>query len=440
MGPGPSTPGFLNVGDLTAAHDTDAERETFVPARLADSALKASLGSATVGNRLRRAAHGASRRDGLLPVMATPPTITTGASIPDVALTKAYRVNAGQSNVFRFVGAIPIPGIYATNYQTFYSATKPSGSGGNTPGHSSTSTYGWAVEFYSDAPKVALRALGTSTGYMVEVNDQPVSATVLAQAGTSGTQYMLLDFTSAGGAAIRKFRVEFTQASGWDGAYVGPTYNVWAPGSETNVRVVSVGDSVCASTGNTLPGGHWQSVAAKILGWTDVRQDAWGGSGFTVVGSGTVFGDPLRVADAVVSAPDLLTISATGNDNGQAGVQAAALAAFRAYRTALPAVPIVVTGVDTYPSGTAMTTLQATETAVKAAFDQWADANSWWVPITTDPSGPWQFGSGSTAAPAGNGIADRLSGDGTHPNDLGHQYLGQRFSTAFRTLALPNIS
>jgi len=43
MGPGPSTPGYLNAGDLDAAHDTDAEREGFVPSRLSATGLRSSF-------------------------------------------------------------------------------------------------------------------------------------------------------------------------------------------------------------------------------------------------------------------------------------------------------------------------------------------------------------------------------------------------------------
>jgi lysophospholipase L1-like esterase len=404
--------------------------------------LKATLGSATVGNRLRRAAAASSRKDGLLPVMTTPPTVTAaGGTNPDASLTKSYRVSTGNIPSFRFTGGILSSSFYGSVYQTVYDVTMPSGTGGNTAGDATHYNYSWAVEFMTDAPKLLLRIL--TTGYIgLEVNDQLTSASAIAVGGAGG-QYVTVDFTGAGGAAIRKIRVEFALSSGFDGVYVGPTYSVWPTTSETNLRIASVGDSVCGSTGATQAGTPWQKVCGKILGWADTRQVAFGGSGFVVPGSYNTFGSARRVADVVLHNPDVLLISATGNDNNQPGIQTSALAAFQAYRTALPAVPIVVTGVDTFLGtgniSAALAAQKATETAVKTAFDQWADPNSWFIPIYNSPDGPWHSGNSTTGATNGSGISDRLTADGTHPNDLGHQWFGARVASAFRTISLPNI-
>lgn len=406
-------------------------------------ALEAAYASSTVGNRLRRAAHSSTRKDGLLPVMAAPPAVTTGSSNLDATLTRAYRTSTGQANCFRFTGgAVQAgPGAYS-GYYVAPVVTMPSGTGGNMPGSGGTkNVYQWSVEFFTDAPKVMLRLL-TTASIQIEVNDQPVASTTTAIGGVGGTMYALLDFTSVGGSAIRKLRVEFNTASGFDGVYVGPLYSVWTPISETNLKVVTVGDSIDTGTGATMPNGAWQKVTGKILGWTDVRQVSFGGTGFTNVGGSlNVFGATQRVADVVSHAPDLLIITASQNDDGATAstITTAALAAFQAYRAALPNVPIVVFGADAGSSGPSATR-KANDSAVHSAFTQWSDPASWWIENVDDPAGSWQFGTGHVGATVGDGNRDRFGFDGAHPNDLGHQYLGYRFANTFRATVLPLIT
>ncbi|TAK32334.1 MAG: SGNH/GDSL hydrolase family protein [Myxococcaceae bacterium] len=392
----------------------------------------------TLGSKLRHAAAKAFRSNSVeLGTMASPPTIATGTSSLDGTLTQyRYVLSAANTAKYRLVGGLAQ--AYSTAYITSTAVSLPSGTGGNTQGDATHSTWSWAVEFVTDAPTVQLRYLCSSLTYMVEVDDQPVSATGLAFPATSGTGFTLLTF---GTSAIRKIRVEFRQASAFDSAYVGPTYSLWAPGDEYNVRAAFVGDSVTAgSAGPTLAHGAWPKITGKLLGWSDTRQVALGGTGFTNNASTlNTFGAALRVADTVAHSPDLVVISASPNDDGASGgtLTAAALSAFQAYRAALPRVPIIVTGTTASSTGPNATRL-ANETAVKAAFDAWADRNSWWIPVSTDPSGSWDSGTGTTGATTGTGNRDRFGSDVTHSNDLGNVYLGRRMATAIKSLVIPN--
>jgi lysophospholipase L1-like esterase len=313
----------------------------------------------------------------------------------------------------------------------------PSGSGGNTGGDSTKNTYHWAVEFMTDAPKVMLRYACTSGKYMVEVDDRPVSATVLSYPSTSGTGDTLLDFTSVGGAAVRKIRMEMNLAAIYDGAYVGPTYSVWKPADENDIRVCTVGDSIEDGTGTTFPNGAWSKAAGKLLGWTDVRQVAFSGAGFVAAGSFNTIGSALRVSDVVAHAPDLVLIVGSQNDDASVGsVAAAALAAFQAYRTALPNAPIVVMGADPGSSGPSATRLNV-EAAVLSAFN--TDSKSFHIPVSNAADGSWFTGTGYVGATTGTGNRDRYGFDAAHPNDSGHLYRARRFSAAFRSLVLPTV-
>lgn len=455
--------------DINAAHDTDSERETFVPARLSaqnlgtqfepkgaaaaavtpdsvsanlparlsDTALKAAFGSpASVGTRMRRAAAAAFRRNAVESgVMTTPPTITTGTASLDATLTgnTQYTTSAATAAKFRILGGIPVAtGVAGT--VTAWSATRPTGGGGNTPFSPSKQTYHWAVEFVTDAPRVQIRHTGTSGTYMLKVDDQRVSTTALTHAASTGAiVYALLDF---GTSAVRKIRVEYQLSSQFQSVDVGPTYSIWAP--TDGLRIATVGDSIDGGTGATIAGYVWSKHLADLMGWADVRQVSYGGTGF-INNAGTLntFGSAQRVADAVAHAPDLLIVSASQNDDASTptAITAAALAAFQAYRAALPTVPIVVMGAHAGSSGPSATRL-ANENAVKAAFDQWADSRSVWVPVSTDPSGPWEFGTGTAGGPTGTGNRDRFGFDASHPNDAGHLYLGRRAGQAFRAIVL----
>lgn len=402
------------------------------------TSLKALFGASTVGNRMRRAATEAVRDNSLtLGVMSSPPTITTsGGANPDGALSRAYTVS-NNPGAFRFTGGTPTPAFGGAWY-AMPVVSMPSGSGGNAAGVPESNAYGFAVEFVSDAPRLLIWMVNTNITKQLEVDGQIVSASSFAMPGGGGDGWILIDFS--GVSKVRRFRLEASTGDAFGGVYVAPTRTVWAPTSATNVRVVSIGDSVCSNTGAIMPNGGWQTVAGKLLGWTDVRQIAFGGTGFSNAGSYNTFGDPKRVTDAVNARPDLLMIHASGNDNAQSGVQTAALSTFRAYRAALPTVPIVVTGVDTFAGSAAnIAVQQATEGAVKAAFTQWADPLSYFIPVWTDPTGSWHTGTGYVGATAGDGNADIYSVDGAHPNDAGHAYLGRRLANALRSLVLPQV-
>jgi lysophospholipase L1-like esterase len=486
------------------------------PAALAANAAFTGTYARLLGERVRRAAAKAHYANSLyLGVMASPPTLTTATSNLDASLTKSYRTSIEGQAYFRITGGTPTQGTAA--YAPYVRApvvTMPSGSGGNTSGDVTVNTYQWSVEFVTDAPKVMLRYFNTATTYMIEVNDQPVSASVLAYPSTSGTGYTLMDFTvgsativastgvfttpaahglqvgdqvvlgaittttgvtagttyyvrtvpstttftltaTPGGsavsltgdgstagvskAAIRKIRVEYQQASAFDGVYIGPTYTISAPIDENNVKVAVVGDSVETGTGSTFANGGWSKVAGKMLGWTDVRQVAFGGTGIIATGTYNTIGSAQRIADAVAANPDLLIIPASQNDDSNAAtLQAATLTVLQAYRAALPNTPIIVMGPDASSSGPSATRLSV-EAVTLAAFNAWGDTRSWFVPVSNASDGAWFTGTGYTGAKSGSGNRDRFGTDTAHPNDLGHIWRASRFAAAFKSQVMPYL-
>lgn len=377
-----------------------------------------------------------------LGVMASPPTITTGTTELG-GLTKTYYVASGGSPLataanFKYKGGVPT--ITSSIYYRFPSVTV--GSGGNVS--ATQQANGWAVEFYADAVKVELFVLCSTSakGLQIEVNDQPVSSAITALPATSGGGYILLDFTSVGGRAVRKIRVEGDQATGWRGVLVGATESVWSFDPDHDIIACSVGDSIEAQQGGTSPNTGWQIVAGKCLGWSDVREVALGGTGWVNQGAwSSTFGDANRVADVVAARPSVVILAASPNDTSGATLQAAMLAGFQAYRAALPYALIVCTGLFPGASGPGTSDLNI-EANMLAAFNSWADPFSFYIPIANDAEGSWIFGTGHVGAINGSGNSDIYvnSADTVHPSEAGHIYVGERFANAFRQKVLQAVA
>ena len=432
---------------------TDGQTRALIddPNSQTSAALSASTGAIVAAynpadRRVARIARNVARADGQnaeeRPVLAAPPTITTATSNPDGALSNQYRMDTTPS-VFTWGGGTPIN--YAGNgYFRVPVVTLPTGSG-NVVG--SRSANAWYVEMVTDAPKLLLHFLAqvTEPGVWFEVDGQAVGTTTPFPA-TSGNAFYSLDF---GSSKIRRVRCWTNKAAGFMRAYVGPTYKVWAPPPAPVMALV--GDSNGANTVGGLGSGAlrpqgFSAQLGQMIGYDDVRQVALGGTGFVATGSfNSTYGDATRIADVVAANPEIVMLNATTNDVGQAGVQAAALAALQAYREALPDAFIIVTGLWGGRDGTTSGKL-ASENAVKAAFDQFADPLSLWIPTQTSPAGAWVTGTGTVDTPTASGNADRFADDadgGVHPTQGafptigGHEYLARRYAAVIRSTFLP---
>lgn len=246
--------------------------------------------------------------------------------------------------------------------------------------------------------------------------------------------YVTLTFPNR---AVRKVAIEREYQAGVQGILTEPTAQVWRP-SDRPLTFFMVGDSYTGGTGSVFRGGGWAYVLGHLLG-LNMIDDGVGGSGYTRTGFAT-FGSAARIALATETAYDVIgvaggvndSITGTGADT-PAGLTAAALSYYQALRAGQPRALIVVFGA--WAGGTGPSTdRKDAETAIKAAFDAWADPFSIFIPINTDPY-PWVYGQGRVASPTGTGNADLLLGgldgtDATHPNDSGHIEIGRRGARA----------
>lgn len=401
----------------------------------ADAALaKSSAGSRT--QLLRTQALTARRNNRFTKSpLASPPTIAiaAGGATP-AGLPRGY---TGGSGAFTYLGGVPIGGdsigVHAVSFP----------SGGNLG--SGRGALHWAAKWCTDASKFAIRVASDQTSgfFRLWADDRLASDFMQIDATANGAHLITVDF---GTREPRTIRFDCCGNSSFQGLFVGANDTVWSIGQSDIVRAVwaadSFGEGFSSRGGNFptyTPGLAWPIVAGAHLGWENVRQAAIGGTGYLYdggAGNGK-WNFNAHKADWLTFNPDVLVFAGSVNNGGlEVNAEAdQALLTWREARAGLPSVPIIIMGLMTDPT---YVTLAATQESLLAArFATFADANSLFVPIATDPEGPWVKGDGTMAAPNGRGNADIYKGtsvtaDRTHLNPTGDLYAGERSAEKIR--------
>ena len=254
--------------------------------------------------------------------------------------------------------------------------------------------YSGVVEFDTSGDKVAVGFLTKSLSALVEVDGVLVSKTPIKGTTAASTLYLSIDF----GTAAPRRRVRIYCASPVRFLLKKTRHRAWAPPRDRVITALFVGDSYVATTGVSSPVLGFVTLSGILLGFADARACGAGGSGFLAPGGSFKLRD--HITDITGTSPDVVILCMGANDGScpPAAITAEALTCLQLIRAALPDVPIVVNGV--WPLGTGPSAGQiAAEGAVSAAVAQLADPRCVFVPICTDPSGPWIFGRGRTGLP-----------------------------------------
>jgi lysophospholipase L1-like esterase len=293
----------------------------------------------------------------------------------------------------------------------------------------------WSVEFATDAQLVELlfKYIGATTLYRLSIDGRKTTDLMQSTgAGTAGSRYTLkFDF---GSAAPRRIRFDFLSMP-FGGLFVGAASTVWQV-APLGGRLGVLGDSITdGSAYNTGAGsGTWLLRAARLLGCTDVWDQARGGTGYITPGAYAVF-DARIAQDIAPYGFDRLIVWGGYNDNtgSQSAIAAAAAQVFADLKAAAPAAAVTVFGCWS-PSGTAASSVIATDSTLQAAA--LAAGLPFVSPITGNvysaagaqvfTSGPW-----ITAANASTYVN---STDNVHPNDAGHVYLARRITQSLFAL------
>lgn len=436
--------------------------------KLAYSGDGTTLGASEVGwsqrrmllERMRRAARIAAAGNVIdNAAMASPPTVTSASGDSQ---TNSYFL--AQSGVLGNLDKVIVVGgtVFANtnspwngNYINVKSVSSTSGSN---VGPSGVYQNGWYVETMTDSPNISYGYYRTAEGgFMIAVSENggpmqytSFTPTAMYNSGSacgSNTGSITVAF---GSSKQRRVRLELgnqqaDEACGGAGGVaflrriaVDPSYSIWKPKDTDVINAAFIGDSytVQAPRGSGMQSVNWARTCGAKLGWR-VTCMAQGGTGYSKAnGTLPAASDPVRLADLTQAAYDVYvfalgTNDVSGNDGTAAplpDIQAKALTCFQAARAANPIAPIIV--VAPWPRPTFPTaTQQACADAVIAAYNQFADSNSLYIPIYSDPSGNWMAGTsyqGSTPFSSADISGRYIGPDGIHPLLIGHYYYGYR--------------
>ena len=352
------------------------------------------------------------------PAMTAPPTITATATVP-ARNTNTWGNVAPKVSAFNFYGGVPT--MNGANYLQFNCVTV---NGGYNP-------FLFRVETVVDAAQVtfSLQSIANAGTVRFIVDGQYVSLTPL---NVTTDWNLTLDFTTAGGRAVRSIIMEGNGSIAFGAVSVSATETISKPQGVAQ-RMIVVGDSFGAAGGATSSFNGFPHVLADLLGIRDVWNSGVGGTGYLNNG-GTQTTFRGRLSDLVTAAPDVILIVGGHNDGASTPTQLQAevtayLAAIRAEPT-LVETPVIVSGVNGANIPLAQT--QPLEDAINVAVFSMADPLIFFMPDVTNPAGPYMTGTGNIGAPTGFGNCDiYIDVDTVHPNDAGHDF--------FATMLADNI-
>jgi lysophospholipase L1-like esterase len=305
----------------------------------------------------------------------------------------------------------------------------------------------------------------------VLVDGQYMAASIIGSnlvAGVPGDPFLAYDTYvrfDFGSAATRRIAFYASSTIGPCAIAIGANDSLqpWDRSAEPSMSYMGDSYGGCTSRQWGDSGPFWE--AAALLGIPHLDKNAIGGTGYAPNNNGDQQRDPAnafggRLAEAVITQPDLFITSGGINDNfgaaalplyatdadARAGFDRAVLDYFVQARRLLPDSVLVAMG-PWHPNELreVASRLEMTDT-IRAALARVAGP---WIFVDnlrggwSNSSGasaitaPWQTGTGNSATPAGDGNGDLyLAFDGVHPNVEGCVYLGRQLAEHLRPAIL----
>ncbi len=198
-------------------------------------------------------------------------------------------------------------------------------------------------------------------------------------------------------------------------------------------RCIVLGDSY--SEGLTC----YAQRLGQLMTW-EVWSSGVGGTGYLNSGPLGRVNFRERVQSDVISRYPDVVIVAGGLNDPTGGLAAEAGAIYDQIIENLPAARLIVVG-PWWPRGIPTQSILDNRDALKTAA---LARNLVFIDplVATDPSqvnAGWITGTGNAANPKADGNADQyISADGTHPTDLGHQFLALKLAEALRNIVVPS--
>ncbi len=353
------------------------------------------------------------------PEMTSPPTIT---GVNDTSLSTSFTYQSNPT-AFSIKGGVP---TQVQNLGSFYNYGARVGSSRFSP---------MIVEFSTDAPKFRFGAIAGT--WQIEINGQIVSKAGNASSAGGGEQWIVVDW--GGVRAPRRYRFIGSRNSYFSRIGVDALSRVWATNRQ-GFKIAYEGDSYLEGTAGSpsvAPLGI-PAMSARLMGADDFRVTAVGGTGWMNAGSATTLRG--RIADLIATGADVVAVAAGTNDNSAnaSAITTEVATHLQELREGLPRALVKLYGVWPQNTGPAASMITI-ENAVKAGFDQVSDSRMAFIPVSTDPTGPWIFGTGSNGSGSGNAALYQGSG-GVHTNDAGQEYLARRMAVSGRKALLSMLA
>ncbi len=344
--------------------------------------------------------------------MANPPAITVVGPMMDPP-TLINRVLIDRTNaVFRFTGGRLVTWDNSYPHNLFYVSSGITGAYAQLP---------FRVEFETDARELEVLTLGTGGKFRVKVDHEYADLSAASGPPPDGNFYSVkINF---GGAQRRVISFEALGLA-FGGVIIAPGDKIFRAEKPLGPKAIVLGDSyteglVC-----------YAQRLADLMGW-EVWSSGVGGTGYLNPGpAGRVkFRDRVQT-DVIAHNPDIVLVAGGINDvsDSPASLRIEAEALYDTILTNLPSAKLVVVG-PWWPRGNPPQFVLDARDAFKAAaasrglefIDPLVATNASQTNIG------WITGTGNAGNPTGDGNADSyISSDGTHPTDLGHQYLALR--------------
>ena len=280
----------------------------------------------------------------------------------------------------------------------------------------------WRVAMQLEGDEIVLRLDGGTPTYRLLVDGRYVSMDALF-AATGSDSYYRITFPTR---KMREIAIEGDRNARFFSAHVKEDSLILPP-TRSGLRVVIVGDSNIAASGQAFLGDGFVRVAGDQMGVPDTWASGVYGTGFVATNLGANLTYGARRADWLGPnvKPDILVLTGSVNDvfegASPAAVKAAAIVELTQARAAYPTLPIVVTGIagsrEYFTSIGALSVIEAMETALKEAAESMADPLIAFTPIITDV--PFLTG---TSEANGNWAYSSLP-DG-HASTAGHATIG----------------
>ncbi len=398
--------------------------------------------------KLRRAAAFGAATNPHDAALSTATVSTTTAA--DAALSRVY-AGALMLSAIRVTGGRAVPYGSAYVFRVADMNAQNGNLAGLLPATPSYNSWITEIEFAVDtATKVQVRVTANASFFhRVLVDGRYVSKTPIAYTAT-GENILTVDLSPLP-QGPHTIKIELDTNQQFISIAVPPTASVSRPvPTADRVIALSTGDSFSEGQGSSYKQmGAWPKILGRRMGWTDVRQVAVGGTGYTNVGALPLYALPDQVArwpivndDIDMTQVDVVTI-ASGYNDVDAGTNpaspayqaayAAALLTFQRVRALCPNAHIFVLGAWNATRGNGSVQSTNVENATRAAWTAWADPYTSFLPVTTAMPQSWFTGTGRVGTPNGSGNTDFLiSSDGVHPSDMGHEWIARRAEAAIR--------